>query len=170
MLALGAVGVLVLWNEQSVRLVEARVAAWALSHTFADTVFSFGGSNPGVSFHTGKGWAGLMITPECSIAFYVGPLLLLAAIVAAVPRLSVWRVATAVLIGSAGLFLLNEVRFLALGWVLSAWGMKSFEWWHSLGGSFLMLTGLAGTLGLFFALAVRERRAHRHDRTPRRAI
>jgi exosortase/archaeosortase family protein len=157
-LVLAASGALVMLGEHSIRVAETRIAARVAEWVLADVAFpSTRGGQPSVTFVIDERWFSLIVTPECSVAFYIGPILLLGAAIVLIRRVPIHRVLLAASVSAALLIALNQARFLGLAFALSHFGRNTFDWWHSLGGSFLMLSGVALSLFLFFRLVVRDR-------------
>ncbi len=156
MLLAGA-GVCLIVFEHSGRELESMIGAFVIGHTVGiEAIDSFIGTNPTIAYHLGDHWYALQITPECSAFIYLGAIFILAAIFAAIPRYRLGPLALALLLSSSILLLLNQVRFMGLAWVLGTYGKTAFDWAHSLGGSFLMMGGLAASLLIFFLLVVRD--------------
>jgi exosortase/archaeosortase family protein len=151
-----AAGVLLIAFEHPARGVETHILAWVLGHTISNNaVASTMYGDPSVAFGIDDHWYALRVTAECSIAFYAGAVLLLAGLLTMIPRLNPLRILVAALVSAVALVALNQVRMVMLAIVFSSFGDDAFEWAHSLGGSFLMIFGLAGCLFLFFRLVIR---------------
>ncbi|WP_025159059.1 exosortase R [Leifsonia aquatica] len=145
--------------ERASRGIEVIVSTWLLPLLFAgDAVPARTRGNPSVAFETGGHWYALIITPECSIGFYVAAIVFLGAALTLVQRFRLSRIFLAVGISALGLVLLNQVRIAGLAFLLSHYGHDAFDWAHSIGGSFLMMAGLTGCLALLFVLVVRGSR------------
>ncbi|AAT89217.1 hypothetical protein ATY41_08105 [Leifsonia xyli subsp. xyli] len=159
---IGTIGALVMLNEHTIRTLEAAVTTWLIAHTFAgDTFLAATGGNPSTIYQVAGRWYGMVITSECSIALYAGPILMLAAVFLIMSRFGTIRTLVAAAISVILLAMLNQIRLLGLAYVLSHWGADAFQWWHSLGGSFLMVSGLASILFLFFVMVIRRHRRGR---------
>lgn len=153
------VAVLLFVFERLTRQIEVGIASWVFPLVFAEDALPVtSGGMPGVAFGH-NGWYALIITPECSIAFYVGALVLLGAALLLIPRFQMSRILLAVAVSSLGMIALNQVRLAALGFIRAEYGGQAFDWAHTLGGSFLMMAGLAGCLALFFVVVVRGGRS-----------
>lgn len=158
-LLLAGLGGTLIAVERASRGIEAMVCTWLVPFLFADdTAPARTGGNPAIAFESGGHWYALIITPECSIAFYIAAIVFLGAALALVPRLRLSRVFLAVGISALGLFVLNQFRTASLAFLLSNYGPDAFDWAHTVGGSFLMMAGLTGCLALFFILVVRGSR------------
>ena len=155
-LALAAAAVALFLAERTMRGYEVAIAGKVLPFLFAsEATTAESGGSPVVLFKQDGLWLGLRMTAECSIAFYVGAILLFAALMMLIPRFTILRVLLAGAIAVTTMILLNQVRLVALAWVFGAHGRETFEWAHSIGGSVLMIGGLAVTLTLFFFVVVR---------------
>ncbi|MGH1549258.1 exosortase R [Leifsonia poae] len=164
-LALAAVAIALFITERTMRGYEIAMSGKLLPFLFAsDALTAESNGSPIVLFKQGDTWLGLRMTAECSIAFYVGAILLFAALMMLIPRFAILRVLLASAIAVTTMVLLNQVRLAALAWVFGAHGRETFEWAHSIGGSVLMIGGLAVTLTLFFFVVVRGGRRARQAR------
>lgn len=158
-LGLGAAAITVMLSERAVRGWETFLGAHLIGLTFGDeAAHTDFGADPSILFRTGTSYWSLRVTAECSIAYFAGAILLIAAGFLFFRRYEPVRVMTATAISVVGLMGLNQVRFLALGWIMSATDHTTFEWAHSLGGSFLMIFGLAASLFCFFRLVIVTRK------------
>lgn len=158
-LLLAAGGIALFVTERTMRGLEVLLTSHLLSTVFSTrTVTSESLQSPAVLFQLGGDWSGLRMTVECSIAFYVGAILLFGALMLLLPRFSMPRTLLATGVSAVWMVLLNQVRMFGLAWVLGEKGHDAFEWAHSLGGSILMLSGLAAALALFFVVVVRRSR------------
>lgn len=152
---IAAAGVLAVLNEHAFREVEMQIASRIIPVLLStEAIGSVFQGDPAIAFEAGGPWFALVITIECSIALYLGPLLVLAAGFIAMPRMNFARIAIATVVSFAGMVLLNQARFVMLASALSLGGRESFEWMHSLVGSTMMLIGIAGCLTLFFRVVV----------------
>jgi exosortase/archaeosortase family protein len=157
-LTMVALGVLSIVFEATARGVEATVAArLATVVTPVETVAFPAEPDPAVVYRIGGAWYALRITAECSVAFYIGGLLILGAAVSTALRLPPVRVLLAAVAGVAVLVLTNQTRILGLGLIRGEFGSEAFAWAHSLGGSLAMLLGVVVALMLFFAITVTRR-------------
>lgn len=161
-LLMTAGGVTLFFVERTMRGVEVALSSQVLPLLFASTsTTAESNGSPVVLFQQNGTWLGLRMTAECSIAFYAGAILLFGALMVLIPRFAILRVLLATAIAVTTMVLLNQVRLAGLAWVFGAHGRGTFEWAHSIGGSVLMIGGLAVTLMLFFFVVVRGGRAAR---------
>ena len=167
-LGLAATAIALFVAEHTMRGYEIAISSKLLSVLFSsDTTAAESNGSPGLLFKLNGEWLGLRMTAECSIAFYVGAILLFAALMMLIPRFSIGRVLLASAIAATTMVLLNQVRLAGLAWVFGEHGRETFEWAHSIGGSVLMIGGLAVTLVLFFFVVVRAgRKARRQAQQP----
>ncbi len=94
---------------------------------------------------------GLFITPDCSAAFVIGPLLCIAALVCVGKRLPPDRVLFATALAAAAVTAVNIGRVSMIAWATHLWGQQSGFWWsHIVAGSILTLAG--GVLGLWILI------------------
>lgn len=158
-LVLAATGVGLIIIERSARALEALVASEVIPLLFAsDAVRAVSQGDPAFAFGYGEHWYALVITAECSIAFYVGAILIISAAVMLVPRIRMARVITAALICAALMIALNQVRFAGLAYVRGEFGAEAYAWAHTLYGSILMLVGLGACVMFFLFFVVRSAR------------
>ena len=160
-LALATAGIALFIVERTIRGYEIAISGKLLPVFASDVLTADSTPGPMVLFKLNGEWQGLRMTAECSIAFYVGAILLFAALMMLIPRFAIGRVLLAGAIAATAMALLNQVRLAGLAWVLGAQGHAAFEWAHAIGGSVLMIGGLAVTLTLFFFVVVRRGRTAR---------
>jgi exosortase/archaeosortase family protein len=151
---LAAVAAAAIAFEHALRTLESVIAAEILPYVFATgTKPAVSGDSPAIAFQGDGHWFALRITAECAIAFYVAAILALTAALLLLPRFPIGRLLIAGGVGVAGMVLLNQVRFIWLGYAFSFQSREVFDWVHIVGGSILMAVGMAATL-LFFVLFV----------------
>ncbi|HEY0636085.1 MAG TPA: exosortase P [Pseudonocardiaceae bacterium] len=157
-------GALIVWHG-AYRSLEIR-----LSGVFIGLVTSSGvhvaAHRQTVYFGLGTDHAiGLRITPECTSAFLVVPLLLVAALMLGMrPRIT-RRVLLSLGAAVAVLVLVNQARMLVLVWLISDFGRdRGYYLGHTLFGSMVSVFGGAAALVLFVWLATRGPRAARVPR------
>ncbi|OLR89602.1 exosortase/archaeosortase family protein [Actinokineospora bangkokensis] len=102
---------------------------------------------------------GLAMSPECTSAFLVLPLVLVAAVMIALrPRISS-RVLLALGVAAVAVVVVNQLRILTLvglvGWLGTD---RGYYWGHTLLGSMVSVLGGAAALVLFVRLATRKPR------------
>lgn len=105
---------------------------------------------------------GLQMTPECTSAFLVIPLLLVgAALIALRPRIS-RRVLFSLAVATVVLIVVNQLRILALAGLVGWLGTdRGYYWGHTMIGSLVSVIGGAIALVLFVWLATRPPKAER---------
>jgi exosortase/archaeosortase family protein len=149
-----AAGIVVMANERTFRSIESEIGAHLFSLVMGDAVAATTGDDPSIAFELGGHWYALRVTIECSIALYLGPLMMLGGALLATPRMGVIRIALATLTSVTTMAALNQARFLMLGYALGSGDRARFDWMHSLVGSSMMLLGIALSLTLFFRVVV----------------
>ncbi|GIT80732.1 hypothetical protein LLS1_24010 [Leifsonia sp. LS1] len=156
-LALVAVGVLVMLNERVVREFEAHAMVW-IAHDLlgSEAVLAFRGGNPAIAFPAGDGWVLAVITVQCAIALYLGPIAILAGLLALRRGVRIHRVILAAAAGVAGMMVLSLVRIGMLMYAWGTWGIEAFRWFHGPVGTILMLVGMAGALVLMAVVAFKR--------------
>jgi len=152
---------LIVWHG-TYRSLEIRLAA-----VLIDLVTSAGVSvvpeRQTVYFGLGTDHAiGLRITPECTSAFLVVPLLVVAsAMIALRPRITN-RVLASLGVAVVVLVLVNQSRVLTLAALIAAFGRdRGYYLGHTLFGSMVSVFGGAAALVLFVWLSTRTPRAER---------
>lgn len=162
-LVLAAVGLLLF--QSAYRGFEASVAE-RLFGLFTTT--SANGGDPVVFFGFGRpGAFGLEITPECSSAFLIAPIALVAGALASRPRLPLLRIILAFLLAAGLLAVGNQVRVGLIAGLIEIFGLQeSYRWGHTIVGSLVSILFVAGALCLFVGIVVRGRSADA-DREPR---
>lgn len=149
--------VLLLIFHEETRLFEAQAASTIASIAFADSsVANSSTGTPYFAYSLGDQWYLLRITAECGIGLYIAGLLLLTSALSFVRKIVFWRLVLALALASFIFIGLNQARFLLLAAIFSSMGRASFNIAHSLGGSALMLSGMAIALLLFVRIAVRR--------------
>jgi len=105
---------------------------------------------------------GLKITPECTSAFLVVPLLVVAAAMLGLrPRIT-GRVLASLAVAAAVLVAVNQLRLLSLVWLIAAFGReRGYYLGHTLFGSMVSVFGGAVALVLFVWLATRPPKSTR---------
>ena len=126
--------------------------------TAVDTVnqvvyFNLGGQFP----------LGLKMTPECTSALLVLPLVVVAAVMIFLRPQIVRRVLTSLLIATVALVIVNQLRMLLLFGLVNWLGTdRGYYWGHTLLGSLVSIIGGAIALVLFVWLATKGARKPRH--------
>jgi len=158
---LAAAAALVCWHG-AYRSLEVRLAALLIRAVTSSGVHTVP-ERQTVYFGLGTDYAiGLKITPECTSAFLVVPLLAVAAAMLWLrPRIT-RRVLIALGIGAAVLVLVNQFRVLTLVGLISNLGRhRGYYLGHTLLGSMVSVFGGAIALVIFVWLATRTPRAAR---------
>lgn len=131
------------------------VAALANTHTAAvpsQAVLYFGLGTPDA--------LGLKITPECTSAFLIAPLVAVAAVMVRLRPAITGRVLLALGVGSVLLVATNQLRITVVVWLVQWLGVDTgYYWGHTLMGSAVSVVGGAASLAMFvWLVAVREPR------------
>jgi exosortase/archaeosortase family protein len=153
-LLLAAAG-LVVWHT-AYRALEIRLAALLIRATTSSGVYA-APQRQTVYFGLGTDHAiGLKITPECTSAFLVVPLLLIgAAMLWLRPRIA-GRVLASLAVAVVALVLVNQLRVLTLVALISDLGRdRGYYLGHTLLGSMVSVFGGAAALVLFVWLSTR---------------
>jgi exosortase/archaeosortase family protein len=105
---------------------------------------------------------GLQMSPECTSAFLLLPLVLVAAVMIALrPRIAT-RVLIALACAGAAVIVVNQLRILGLVGLIDWLGTdRGYYWGHTLLGSMVSVVGGALALVLFVWLSTRKPRAER---------
>ncbi|WP_096359291.1 exosortase R [Microbacterium sp. TPU 3598] len=158
-LLLIAGGIALMVSEGALREYEARLATQIAHATFAqDTMFVWSAGEPAIGFAVADSWYVARVTVQCAIALYLGPIAMLAGLMAFSVRLRLNRILLAAVIGLTGMVLLNQVRLVAICFAWGTWGRDGFHWFHGPVGTAVMLLGIAGVLITFFLVVVRGQR------------
>ncbi|MDQ3404224.1 MAG: exosortase P [Actinomycetota bacterium] len=137
-----ASGILRLVTSSGVHLAPSRQTVY----------FGLGGDRP----------FGLQMSPECTSAFLVLPLLVVGAIMIALrPRIA-GRVLGALAIATVAVIVVNQLRILTLVGLIDWLGTdRGYHWGHTLLGSMVSVIGGAAALVLFVWLSTRKPKAER---------
>jgi exosortase/archaeosortase family protein len=170
MLALGvlvAAGVVAVAMAAQVRTAEA--------YTMATLV----GWSTGTSTHVVPGTAafywllgtpraqGLRITSECSIAYVLGPLLVLCGLLATLRRLPLRRVFAAASVGAALITVVNLLRMTMVALAVThSSSERAMWWWHTVVGSLVSILGIGLGLAAVGRIAFSGRTPAEHRPTP----
>lgn len=102
---------------------------------------------------------GLTMTPECTSAFLLMPLVVIGAVLVALrPRIA-WRVLASLGVAGLVLIVVNQLRILALAGLVGWLGTnEGYYWGHTLAGSLVSVFGGAVALVLFVWLVTRQPR------------
>ncbi|MFB7175121.1 hypothetical protein ACFCYM_30475 [Streptomyces sp. NPDC056254] len=103
---------------------------------------------------------GFTFTPECSVAFLVAPLLVIAGgMLAFYGRVAIHRLVGATLTAGIVLYAANQLRLVMIAQFVKHWGVEDgYPLSHRVLGSILVLGALIVAYASFFMLACRRRR------------
>jgi len=87
-------------------------------------------------------WIGLVVTPECTVALLIAPLLALAAFLVLGRRLRIRSVLLATALTGAFLVVVNMIRLLVIVVSTHRWGLSAFRWTHEIYGSLISIAGV----------------------------
>lgn len=156
-------GALVVVLEAAVRQAETGATAFLAGTVFGLETFTSSiqpvlyittATDPAPTW--GEVWVGLMVTRECTVAWLLAPLLVLAAVMARGRRLTVGAVAIAAAVAAAALVAVNLVRLLIIVLATHYWGMGTgYRWSHDVYGSVVGVVGVGLALALFLITATR---------------
>lgn len=156
-LALFAAGALVMLNEHVVREFEGRLIVFVAHDLLGgEATFAWSEGNPGVAFPAENGWVLTVITIQCAIALYLGPIAFLAGILALRRGVRLTKVLLSAAAGIVGMMVLNLVRLSLMMFAWGTWGIEAFRWFHGPVGTIMMLVGMAGALLLMTIVAFRR--------------
>jgi len=175
---LAGVGVATMARARAIRGWESEACAWLIGRL---TSSSASADAPRTSFS----WDlftprahGLIITPECTVAVMVGPLLISVAVIAGLRRLRPWRPLVGAVVGAAFLVVVNLVRLLIIAEAIHLFGDRAAFWWtHVVIGSLLSLAGFLGALAFAIRFSFADQRTrgstrggppHRPETSPTR--
>jgi exosortase/archaeosortase family protein len=162
-----AAGALTMARQLDIRSFEANAFASWVNHAGP----SFAPVYPMASIvyiHSGpSSFQGLNITPECTSAFLIAPILLLAGAMALLARRrSIPRIITAATIATAVLLTANQLRIAMIAEFIRRWGMgEGYPIAHRVLGSLLILFAVVLAYVLYFAFVCREHRPARAERS-----
>nr|WP_232328521.1 exosortase P [Kibdelosporangium sp. MJ126-NF4]CEL23064.1 hypothetical protein [Kibdelosporangium sp. MJ126-NF4]CTQ90202.1 hypothetical protein [Kibdelosporangium sp. MJ126-NF4] len=144
--------------ERAYRVLEIEMSAVVLR-----MVSTFGVSvdpaRPAVYFGLGSDHAlGLTMTPECTSAFLILPLFVVAAVLVLLRPPITGRVLRSLGLAALILFVVNQLRILALAGLVDWLGTdRGYYWGHTLMGSVISIIGGAAALVLFVWLATKQK-------------
>ncbi|UVS77429.1 exosortase P [Actinokineospora sp. UTMC 2448] len=103
---------------------------------------------------------GLRMSPECTSAFLVLPLLVVGAVMIALRPAITRRVVVALAVAAAAVIAVNQLRVLTLVGLIEWLGTdRGYHWGHTLLGSMVSVIGGAAALVLFVWLSTRRARS-----------
>jgi len=151
-----AAGIGVLATETHMRQVEASVSAFVLRITHLAPVAHPTGS--AVIFTQDNHWVGYSIAAGCTAALLIAPFFFVSAALLLSGRVSVRRGLIALLIASALVWAVNQLRLLLIAASMQLWGFRTgYNRSHVLAGGVLSTFGVAIGIVLFLAVMIRER-------------
>ncbi|KPI19837.1 Exosortase/Archaeosortase domain containing protein [Actinobacteria bacterium OV450] len=153
-------GLGIVYAQAAVRQVEARTAGFLVNTGYlglhrADTL------GPTVFLQMSPiEVRGFTFTPECSAAFLIAPLLVIAGgMIAFYHRVSIHRLVAAALAASFVLYAANQLRLVMIAQFVKHWGVADgYPLSHRVLGSILVLGALLVAYMSFFVLTCRRRR------------
>ncbi|MGW5053405.1 exosortase P [Actinokineospora sp. NPDC004072] len=155
--ALGALAVALVVGNKLYRTAEMVLASGILKVVTSDGVH-LAAERQTVYFGLGSDTPfGLRMSPECTSAFLVLPLLVVGAVMIALRPAITKRVLTALLVATAAVVVVNQLRVLTLVGLIEWLGTdRGYHWGHTLLGSMVSVIGGAAALVLFVWLATRK--------------
>jgi exosortase/archaeosortase family protein len=158
-LALIALAIFLMVQQDAFRTVEAHVTAWVVQF------FTSGGTaSVGSVVYYGLGTHqvnGLLITTLCSTVVLVSPLLALAGIMLVLPRFTIRDVGQGLGVALALVTLCNFMRYALTALAMQAWGQQGFDLLHHWLGSVLVILGFAVAIILLLRIGTRRRPTRR---------
>lgn len=149
-IALAACGVLLMMNHDLLRQGET-ILAGVIANPFTPGEMYVSAATH--TFFWGMGTAdmhGLRVTAECTSAFLLGPLFIVAGLVLTAGRIGTVRILVATIIASTILVLANQTRLALIAWATANWGVdEGYQWSHTVGGSIVVGIGVALALIAF---------------------
>lgn len=134
-----ALGLLVLWQQSRVRVGEAVVARAWLGQLMDGPV---GQVRDLVTFPwVGGPIIGMQISEQCTVAYLLGPMCLLAALLTILTKSSLRRLAAGLLVGSGLLIIVNQLRVAIIAASTQEWGIPGYDVTHKLVGTLVALVG-----------------------------
>lgn len=165
-LGMAAAGVAVLVGAHVVRATEASFAAVLVGSATTSSTYVAKGSS---SFYWLMGTSdarGLRITPECSIAYVVGPLLVISGLLALIRRLPLRRVALAAVVAGVVIAAVNLLRIVMVALAVTRYpSERAMWWWHVVIGSLVSLGGIGVGLALLVRITFGSPSRHRPGRS-----
>jgi exosortase/archaeosortase family protein len=154
-------GVLALMSVAAFQMREAWFGAWALEHVFGRPSRTLT-TGPTYLYQEVPGddtsWAGLVVTSECSAAFFVGGVLVVGGLLVIVwHRSPAVRLLVATAATIALLLLVNTARLALLAEAAARWGTVGFGWAHTVAGSILMIATLCLSVIVFVRVGLLRR-------------
>jgi len=141
------------------RGVEATLSAHAIHLVTGQTAIANPGRHLLILYKSNSVQATFVLTSECSVAYLLAALLIGAAPLMLLKKLSPWRTAIAVSVSAAILVLVNVARLTAIGATVSEWGRDpGLTIAHTYLGSLLTVIGTCAAGTAFAVVMLRHRR------------
>nr|WP_092531323.1 exosortase P [Amycolatopsis arida] len=154
------VGLVVL--ERLYRELEIRLAGLVLNVVTSEGVHVVGERETVYFGLSGENPLGLRMTPECSSAFMLIPLLLVTAVFLWLKPQNMKRLFVSLFIACAAIVVVNQGRILTIVGLVEWMGVdRGYYWGHTLLGSLVSVIGGAVALVLFVWLGTRRSKAER---------
>lgn len=158
-LALAAGGVLVMLNHDRLRQLETILASAMSDGVTPGDMYVAPGAHSFFWAAATPAMVGLRVTAECTSAFLIGPLLILAGILLASGRFGAFRAISATAVAGSILVLANQGRIVLIAWATAKWGIADgYQWSHTVGGSIIVGIGVMIALGVFMIMLAAKRR------------
>lgn len=167
----GAAAATVIW-QYHIRLFEAAATSKLLSGVFGMTAphnpvqptvyFTLPGHPPSglPAALPATSWSGMTVTPECTAAFLIAPLFVVAAVLAVGRRISVRALLVATVATTVVLLVVNLVRLLVIATAAHRWGLHAFDLAHDVYGSLITVAGVCLGIAVFAKLLIVLTRRH----------
>ena len=152
-LMLCGIGIGVIWQQGTVRHDEASIAGSWFGTVLHGRV---GSTRDIVTFGWSKGpLVGLKITSECTVALLIGPLIILAAIMLAVTKMQIRRLAAGLAVALAIVVVVNQLRLALIAVSTQHWGISGYDVSHKFVGTLVALVGFVAAVLLMIKLAAK---------------
>jgi len=155
-LALLGAGVGLLLVQPQIRAMESLIASWVAINVLDMTIVHQAGT--AVMYLTlpeqgaTTSWIGLEITPECTVALLIAPLIILSAGLVLGRRLSIRALLIATLVTAVLFVVVNLIRLLVIAGATHLWGLSAFRWTHEIYGSLISIVGVCLGIVVFLKL------------------
>jgi exosortase/archaeosortase family protein len=151
------------------RGIEATVSAHAINLVTGQTAVANPGRHLLILYKGNSVQSTFVLTSECSVAYLLAALLIGAAPLMLLKKLSPWRTAVAISVSAAILVLVNVARLTAIGATVSEWGRDpGLTIAHTYLGSLLTVVGTCAA-GIAFAAVMLRHRMGRGSVRPQKA-
>ncbi|GAA4817453.1 exosortase/archaeosortase family protein [Nocardioides caeni] len=108
---------------------------------------------------------GLQITSECTVILLIAPVVVVAAVLCALTRFQLLRVAGGLIAGVALLMIANQIRLLVIAFSVQTWGWAGYDVSHKFVGTVIGLVGFTLAVLLMLRVAAGSDRSRRRDRS-----